>query len=121
MRVPKIILLVYCLNSCISMADNSMKADEYVGMNLEQVIEKLGFPDYKGEQYIDSNYLPTPIEPIYATYFSRSELEHGVTITVARWVLKKNVNVIIWLKNTNKEWTGFSSLRYQKKGNIHIS
>jgi hypothetical protein len=98
-----------------------MKADEYVGMTLEQVIKELGVPDYISEKFIDNRYLPTPIEPIYAAYFSRSELEQGVTITVARWILiKNNTSVVIWLKNNNNEWIIFSSLRYQRKENKQI-
>jgi hypothetical protein len=98
-----------------------MKIDEYVDMTLEQIIEDLGIPDYRSEQFIDSRYLPTPIEPIYAAYFSQSALEQGVTITVARWVLKKdNTNIVVWLKESDKKWIAFSSLRYQKKVNIQV-
>ncbi len=113
-------MLCIYVTSCTSVEGQGMKLDEYIDMTLEQVIQELGSPSLMGEKYIDSNYLPTPIEPIYSAYFSPSELEEGITIMAARWVLKNNVHVLIWLEQKDEGWVVFSSLQYQQRKNVEI-
>jgi hypothetical protein len=96
-----------------------MELDKYVNMNILQVIDELGVPDFRAEQIIDDKYLPTPIEPIYAAYFTKEELEKTVTINVARWV-NGRTNIIIWLKNVENDWIVFSSLKYNKSPNTRF-
>jgi hypothetical protein len=94
-----------------------MEKDKYIGMSVMQVIDKLGSPDFRGDQVIDINYLSTPIEPYYTNYFSKDELEKSVTINVTRWVKGRN-NIVVWAKLEEDDWIIFSSLKYHKASYI---
>jgi len=98
------------LVSCSSMEDKNVELDKYVDMTLTQVKEILGEPNYVSEKNIDNTYLPTPVEPPYFAFFSDEELEKGVTIALARWVIDKGKNeILVWLKNDEGELTVFTS------------
>jgi hypothetical protein len=120
MKTINTLLTFILFSSCISTSGESkMEADKYVDMTIEQVIEKLGSPNFRSEQIIDDKYLPTPIEPIYSAYFTNEALQKTVIINVARWV-KGKTNIIVWLKNVEGDWVVFSSLKYSKSPNMQI-
>ena len=116
--MKKSICIIYAILSISSLyASGTMEEDKYIGMSVEQVIGELGSPDFRGNQVIDINYLPTPIEPYYPNYFSEDELEKSVIINVSRWISGRE-NIVIWAKMTEHDWIIFSSLKYRKSALI---
>ena len=110
------------LAACFSAENSNMELDAYVGMTLTQVVEIIGEPNIIEDKTIDANYLPTPVEPPYSKFFPRDELEKGVTITFAKWIVNnRKIEVLIWLKNEYNKLIVFTSKRHQiKKSNIMI-
>ena len=96
--------------ACFSAGNKQMELDTYVNMSFSQVIEILGKPDFVSEKTIDKNYLPTPSEPPYFVFFPDEELEKGITITIAKWVVDKGkTEILAWLKENNGELIVFTS------------
>jgi hypothetical protein len=47
-------------------------------------------------------------------FFSKDELEEGVTIKIARWVYDKGkTEILVWLKMVDGEWVVFTSRKNQ--------
>lgn len=100
-----------------------MEMDTYVGMSLEQVVELLGVPFFINIKFIDNNYLPTPVEPPYSIFFSKEELEMGVEITLAKWIIDKGkTEILVWIKNVDNKLIVFTSQknRTEKKSNSRV-
>jgi len=105
--------MILLISSLYASGAAEMEEGKYIGMSVEQVIDKLGSPDFRGDQIIDINYLSTPIEPYYPNYFSEAELEESVTINIARWV-KGRENIVVWAKLIEHDWIIFNSFKYKK-------
>ena len=97
-----------------------MELDTYIDMTLPQIVKLFGNPNSIVVGNINKDYLPTPDEPILSAFFSEEELEEGVKITVARWILDKGkTELLVWLRNIDDEWIVFTSWKSPiRKGNV---
>lgn len=105
------LIIFFLLTGFYLFTAEKSKEDEYVGMILEDVIKKLGDPDYQSLYTIDEDYRGYEYEPDYAKYFSITELKQSVTINVIIYK-KRREKIIIWFKKNDNNWTAFSSIRF---------
>jgi len=104
-------IAVILFYSCISEPREGI----YKNYTYEEIIKKHGNPKYDNIYDIDNNFEPGFIEPNYALYFSKEELENGSQVRKLIWENIFNYRKIIWLKNVNGQWIAFDSLEYNSK------
>jgi hypothetical protein len=104
-------LILFTLFNCSNQPSYlDEELDKYINMTFFQVVELLGSPDIIYEPTIDNNVAVTPGQPIFSAYFSQEELETGVVIRIAKWILDKGkTERSIWFKNKDDEWIVFRS------------
>lgn len=94
--------------SCIS----APKEGKYINYSYEEIIKRHGNPKYDNIYIIDNNFELNFIDPNYALYFTKEELENGSRVRKLIWENIFNYIKIIWLKNINGQWIVFDSLEY---------
>jgi hypothetical protein len=111
--IKKILIFILTIFFCSCITEP--KEGIYKNYTYEKIIKKHGNPKYDYIYDIDKNFELDFIEPNYALYFTQEELENGVQVRRLVWENIFNYRKIIWLKNTNGQWTAFDSLEYNSK------
>ena len=103
-------LTTIILFSCVS----EPKEGKYKNYTYEEIVSKYGNPKYDNTYIIDNNFDLDSINPDYALYFTKEELENGSQVRKLLWE-NNYYRTIIWLKNINGQWIAFDSLEYNSK------
>jgi hypothetical protein len=91
------------------------KEGKYKNYSYEEIIKRHGNPKYDNIYIINNNFELSFIDPNYALYFTKEELENGSQVRKLIWENIFNHRKIIWLKNINGQWIVFDSLEYNSK------
>ncbi len=108
------LIVSFLLSGCCLFAAGKSEVDEYVGMTLEEVVNKFGSPDSESMKIIDKDYRGYEFEPDYSKYFSDSQRIQSVMVKFIIYEKRKE-KIYLWLKNIDNDWIVFSSLRFNPK------
>jgi hypothetical protein len=82
----------------------------HVDLTLDELIAKMGKPDYNMEKIIDKEYIPYEFEPDFSKFFNNDD--ETIKVKILRW--EKFYIYIVWLKNINNNWIVIDSLKHSR-------
>ncbi|MGI5172379.1 hypothetical protein H0R92_02075 [Treponema sp. OMZ 840] len=115
--IKKLFLLffaVICLCSCMNcLCVPRCTYDTYVGQNIDELIKKIGAPYLDEYKTIPKDISGYEMEPDFNAYFTKEELDGGVTVRHIVWKFTYST-LQVWSKNENDIGVVFYSIEYGK-------